>query len=139
MSCWSLETGQGCQKNVDVQEPLVLYFVFFFWRNGSPTHTSSLVCCVDRCRKLPRALKDWQAFKDLKQRIDDFSETCPLLELMANKAMKERHWDRITKCTGHAFNLESENFVLRNIMEAPLLPHKEDIEVTESVMWAGQG
>ena len=51
------------------------------------------------------------------------------MELMANKAMKDRHWDRIAKLTKHTFDFESENFTLRNIMEAPLLEHKEDIEV----------
>ena len=39
-----------------------------------------------------------------------------------------RHWDRIAKITGHAFDVENENFQLRNIMEAPLLENKEDIE-----------
>lgn len=81
-----------------------------------------------RCRKLPKGLKEWQAFNDLKQNIDDFNETCPLLELMANRAMKERHWQRIATLTGHTFDVESENFQLRNIMEAPLLEHKDDIE-----------
>ena len=83
----------------------------------------------NRCRKLPKGLKDWQAFLDLKQKIDDFSESCPLLEHMANDAMKERHWDRISKLTNHTFDFESDNFTLRNIMEAPLLKNKEDIEV----------
>lgn len=82
-----------------------------------------------RCRKLPKALKEWQAFNDLNKKINDFNESCPLLELMANKAMKERHWERIAKVTGHSFDLESDSFALRNIMEANLLPHKEDIEV----------
>ena len=48
---------------------------------------------------------------------------------MANKAMKQRHWDRIAGLTGHTFDMESETFSLRNIMEAPLLKSKEDIEV----------
>ena len=82
----------------------------------------------NRCRKLPKALKEWQAFKDLSKKIDDFNETCPLLELMANPSMKDRHWERISNVTGYKFDLESENFSMRNIMEAPLLPHKEDIE-----------
>ena len=81
-----------------------------------------------RCRKLPKGLKEWQAFNDLKKKIDDFNECCPLLELMANKAMKDRHWERLANVTGHTFEVESETFCLRNIMEAPLLPHKEDIE-----------
>ena len=84
-----------------------------------------------RCRKLPKALKDWQAYLELKRKIDDFNESCPLLELMANKAMKERHWDRISNLTKHTFDFESDNFVLRNIMEAPLLKYKEDIEVCD--------
>uniref|UniRef100_A0A8C4SPC6 Dynein axonemal heavy chain 5 n=1 Tax=Erpetoichthys calabaricus TaxID=27687 RepID=A0A8C4SPC6_ERPCA len=81
-----------------------------------------------RCRKLPRALKEWQAFLDLKKTIDDFSECCPLLELMTNKAMMTRHWKRITEATGHNFDVESDTFKLRNIMEAPLLKCKEEIE-----------
>lgn len=82
-----------------------------------------------RCRKLPKALKDWPAFNDLKKKIDDFNETCPLLELMANPAMKERHWERISKTTGHVFDFDSDHFTLRNIMEAPLLQYKDEIEV----------
>nr|XP_033786541.1 dynein heavy chain 5, axonemal-like [Geotrypetes seraphini] len=82
----------------------------------------------NRIRKLPKALKEWQAFNDLKKKIDDFSESCPLLEMMANKAMMSRHWERITQLTGHTFDIESESFSLKNIMEASLLKYKEDIE-----------
>ena len=83
-----------------------------------------------RCRKLPKALKEWEAFNALKKKIDDFNETCPLLEMMANKAMLERHWKRMEELTGHQFDVESESFQLRNIMEAPLLAYREDIEVS---------
>ena len=41
--------------------------------------------------------------------------------------MMKRHWDRIAKQTEHPFDIENENFQLRNIMEAPLLKNKEDI------------
>lgn len=87
-----------------------------------------------RCRKLPRALKEWQAFEELRKTIDDFNEMVPLLELMTNKAMKPRHWQRMADVTGHKFDVENEQFQLKNILEAPLLKYKEDIEVSSSCM-----
>ncbi|XP_067233367.1 dynein axonemal heavy chain 5-like [Chanodichthys erythropterus] len=89
---------------------------------------SELLDFQNRIRKLPPALKEWQAFNDLKKTIDDFNETCPLLYMMANKAMMPRHWQRLTDITGHKFEVEAVNFSLRNVMEAPLLKAKEDIE-----------
>ncbi|XP_029959357.1 dynein heavy chain 8, axonemal-like [Salarias fasciatus] len=82
----------------------------------------------NRCRRLPSALRDGQAFLNVKQTIDDFSELCPLLEMMADKAMIKRHWQQITDLTGHRFEVESDAFTLQNVVEAPLLEHKDDIE-----------
>ena len=82
----------------------------------------------NRCRKLPKGLKEWEAFLVLKAKIDDFSESCPLLEQMSHPAMLRRHWDRIERMTKCTFEVESENFALRNVMEAPLLEHREDLE-----------
>uniref|UniRef100_A0A8C3KPH9 Dynein axonemal heavy chain 5 n=1 Tax=Calidris pygmaea TaxID=425635 RepID=A0A8C3KPH9_9CHAR len=89
---------------------------------------SELLEFQNRCRKLPRGVKEWQAFFDLKKTIEDFSECCPLLERMSSKAMMPRHWKRIMDLTEHHFDVESETFKLRNIMEAPLLRYKEEIE-----------
>ncbi len=49
--------------------------------------------------------------------------------MMANKSMKERHWNRIATVTNHKFDIESDTFLLRDIMSAPLLKFKEEIEV----------
>lgn len=56
---------------------------------------------------------------------------------MASKAMMDRHWERITALTGHSLDVGNETFKLRNIMEAPLLKYKEEIEVQlmESRIW----
>ena len=52
---------------------------------------------------------------------------------MLDRSMKERHWKRIEELTGFKFDVESEGFLLRNVMEAPLLDSMEDIEVRASV------
>ena len=86
-------------------------------------------------RKLPKGLKEWQAFLELQKKVNDFNESCPILELMAHNAMKKRHWDHISTITGHTFNLEVGSVtLLKNIMEAPLLEYKEDIEVCSTVL-----
>ena len=82
----------------------------------------------NRCRKLPKALKDWPAFHALKKTIDEFNEICPLLELMSNKAMKMRHWEKIETITSFSFDLERKDLTLSEILDAPLLKFKEDIE-----------
>ena len=53
--------------------------------------------------------------------------------MMANKAMMSRHWERLAQLTGHTFDVDSDNFLLRNLMEAPLLENKEDIEVSKNI------
>lgn len=110
----------------------------------------------NKCRKLPKALKEYDAFNQLKKRIDRFNETCPLLEMMTNNAMKvidvqplastavllhytigsvsqERHWKRIEELTKHTFDVESESFQLKNVMDAPLLEFSDDIEVRAGI------
>lgn len=43
-----------------------------------------------------------------------------------------RHWDRISSLTGHTMNVEDDVFAVKNLVEAPLLENKEDIEVNLS-------
>lgn len=81
-----------------------------------------------RCRKLPKGMQSWPAFIDLKTKIDDFNETVPLLELMTNKAMKERHWQRLNKLLGSEFDPTSPKFTLGKLLEAPILKNKDDVE-----------
>ena len=82
----------------------------------------------NRCRKLPKALKEWPAFHALKKTIDDFNDICPLLELMSNKAMKFRHWQKIQDLINYKFDMSIPGFALKDIMDAPIQKHKEDIE-----------
>ncbi|XP_035785030.1 dynein heavy chain 8, axonemal-like [Anopheles albimanus] len=91
---------------------------------------AKLIDFENRCRKLPKAMKDWPAYLELKGKIDDFNRSCPLLELMCSEAMKDRHWDKLMDILGCKLDVTSPTFTLENIMAAPLLAHSEDIEDT---------
>src|SRR5690349_6963104 len=43
---------------------------------------------VDKMKKLPKGLKTWPAFSELKKKLDNFNECLPLLELLINPAMQ---------------------------------------------------
>lgn len=49
--------------------------------------------------------------------------------------MKDRHWKRMEKVCKVPFDVESPTFVLRNVMEAPLLENKDDIEVSDTCIY----
>jgi len=81
-----------------------------------------------KIKKLPKAVKEWDSFLDLKAIVDNLTGLIPLLEMMNNKAMQTRHWKSIQKLCNIEFNIDPDMFYLRNLLEAPLLKHAEDIE-----------
>ncbi len=51
------------------------------------------------CQKLPGVLKTWDAYKELKQEIDDMTEILPLVEALAKPSIRPRHWDEVISLT----------------------------------------
>lgn len=86
-------------------------------------------CSLFRCQKLPRALKDWQEYKDLCQQIDDFNALMPLLQQMTNEAMLARHWKEIQTLSGQSFDADAQQFTLGTVLQPSLLSDKEKVEV----------
>ena len=81
-----------------------------------------------KIKKLPKAIKDWEAFLELKKIVDTLTATVPLLEMMSSKALQQRHWDSIQSIAKTTFNLDPEMFYLKNLLDAPLNENREDIE-----------
>ncbi|CAG0918290.1 unnamed protein product [Notodromas monacha] len=113
----------------DVLDKVNSYYEILWVNVNIEEINNELMEFQNRCRKLPKGLKEWPAFNSLKKIVDDFNDMCPLIELMANKAMKRRHWDRLSEVTDYVFDVENTaKFSLKEIMLAPLLQHREDIE-----------
>lgn len=79
------------------------------------------------CRRLPKGMQTWNAYIELKNKIDNFNEACPLLELMTSRAMKERHWTQLEELMSYEFSVEDPKTQLGKIVSAPLLKYKEDV------------
>lgn len=83
----------------------------------------------NQCRRLPKGMQTWKAYIELKTKIDNFNEACPLLELMTSKAMKDRHWTQLQDLMSYEFSVDDPKTQLGKIVAAPLLKYKEDVMV----------
>ena len=88
----------------------------------------------ERCRRLPKGLKTWEAFVELNKTIEEFLEILPLLTELSKPAMRDRHWKKISALTGKEFDVDKfHEMKLRTVLEAGLLVYHEDIiEITDS-------
>lgn len=56
-----------------------------------------------RTKKLPTRLRDWEAFKQLRQRIEDYQMLLPLLQELSKESLRKRHWEEVATICGVPF------------------------------------
>ena len=87
------------------------------------------------CKKMPKVLREYEAFVELKRTIDDFLETLPLIQQLSHPSMRNRHWTALMQVTGRQLLVNSDNFKLSTLLEADLLEFGEDVEdITNSAV-----
>ena len=85
-----------------------------------------------RCRKLPKELRDLQAFRELKSEIDEFSQVIPLLVELGKPSIMPRHWHRLGEASGKPFD-GPESLTLALVLDANLFAIKDEIlEICDS-------
>ena len=80
------------------------------------------------CKKLPKVLRDWDSCKELTKRIDDFFLVLQLLQQLAGKSMRQRHWDEIQSITGKTLDMDATVLKLGHMLAMDLLAHAEEVE-----------
>lgn len=80
------------------------------------------------CLKLPSDSKQYPAYKELKQRLDDMEIVLPLVEMLGDESIKDRHWEQLIELTGKEIPYQSETFTLKELLDADLLSVQEDVE-----------
>lgn len=53
-----------------------------------------------KAKTLPKALREWPAYKDCRKTIEDFLELLPLVQALTHPAVVDRHWKEISEVTG---------------------------------------
>eukprot|EP00327_Prymnesium_parvum_P015479 CAMPEP_0113272674 /NCGR_PEP_ID=MMETSP0008_2-20120614/23450_1 /TAXON_ID=97485 /ORGANISM="Prymnesium parvum" /LENGTH=4484 /DNA_ID=CAMNT_0000122153 /DNA_START=48 /DNA_END=13502 /DNA_ORIENTATION=+ /assembly_acc=CAM_ASM_000153 len=80
------------------------------------------------CKRMPKDLRGWDAYIELKKTVDDFLGSLPLVHQLAHHALRPRHWNHLMELTGKQLNVQAETFKLSTLLEAGLLDCAEDVE-----------
>lgn len=104
----------------------------YLWSDMNPEIVEKMTEQIDifskECNKLPGQLKQWDAFKELKTEIEAMTDIIPLIDALSKETIKPRHWDEIIEMSKTDIPYTEESFNLDQLMKAPLLQFKEDIE-----------
>ena len=74
-----------------------------------------------------QGLREWPAFIDCKKTIDTFLLGLPLLQSLAHKSMRPRHWKEVMRVTGTTLNTADDVMKLQHLLDAQLVDHQEEV------------
>ncbi|CAG9464381.1 unnamed protein product [Pedinophyceae sp. YPF-701] len=77
--------------------------------------------------KLGREVKHWPLWGWIKETIESFKRTMPLIIDLRNPAMRKRHWQNLMAHIGEQFDPESDSFTLSTVVSLRLDQHAEFI------------
>jgi dynein heavy chain, axonemal len=78
-------------------------------------------------QKLGRDIKHWEVWQWIRDRIDTFKRTMPLISDLRNPAMRPRHWKSLVDAIQTAFDPTTDAFTLDSIVALRLDQHAEFI------------
>ena len=78
---------------------------------------------------LPEKLKEnWDAYFDLKKDLRKYLDVLPMLLLLNEKEIRNRHWMQVMQVTHSAFRLEAVVFKLNDLVDVGLDRHAAAIQ-----------
>ncbi|CAM9519959.1 unnamed protein product, partial [Discosporangium mesarthrocarpum] len=70
--------------------------------------------------KLGRDIKKWRVWESMKEKVEQFRLTMPLIQDLKNPALRERHWDSLRSEVGRYFDPNAEDFNLEAVFSLGL-------------------
>jgi dynein heavy chain, axonemal len=78
-------------------------------------------------KSMNKNLKNWPAFKGLEDAVKNMQTSLPLMAMLANDAMRDRHWKTLMKTCGKTFVMD-ENFTFGSLLNLKLHEFADDVE-----------
>jgi dynein heavy chain len=85
----------------------------------------------DLCTNLPKDLREWQAYKELKNSIENLKLILPIIQILKKDSIKDRHWEALNEKAGHYHRIPYDNnevFIVEDLTKAKVLDLIEEIE-----------
>eukprot|EP00825_Cyclidium_porcatum_P046190 TRINITY_DN71_c0_g1_i2.p1 TRINITY_DN71_c0_g1~~TRINITY_DN71_c0_g1_i2.p1 ORF type:complete len:652 (-),score=150.25 TRINITY_DN71_c0_g1_i2:404-2359(-) len=82
---------------------------------------------LTKINQQPKEVKKWEIISYIKNQIEQFRQTLPLIKMLREKYMRPRHWDRLQKQLGAILDYESDTFTLQEIFRINLLNYQEQV------------
>lgn len=90
----------------------------------------------DACSGLPKDLREWQAYKELKNSIENLILLLPIIQILKKDSIKDRHWEALNEKVQHNHRIPYDNnevFIVEDLTKAKVLEAQEEIdEIGES-------
>ncbi|RQM24639.1 hypothetical protein B5M09_005107 [Aphanomyces astaci] len=80
-----------------------------------------------RITKLGKDMKEWAIWGSMKDKIDQFRATLPLIQDLKNDALRPRHWAQLKDEMQSAFDADSKGFTLEKVFSLGFHLHAEFI------------
>lgn len=83
------------------------------------------------CTKLPPDLREWPAYKELKQSISNLENLIPLIIILRKESIKDRHWEALNEKCSHNHRIpydQMDSFTVEDLIRAKVLELVDDIE-----------
>ena len=81
----------------------------------------------DKVKALDRDVREWGIFNHIKNELQRFIDTMPLITELRSDAMRERHWKELRFEVKDDFDEQSDDFTLEKVFGLNLLMHQEKI------------
>jgi dynein heavy chain len=82
---------------------------------------------INKIRDMPKDVRQWGIYEFMKNKLELFRNTMPLITDLRDESMRQRHWNDVRFEVKEEFNEQSDEFTLEKVFELELVKHADMI------------